>query len=239
MQVDGSTAVDPATSLATSTVAVPTVIVSDLGLATTSLGLAGSLSPASVPVDPRLVNEIHLFFSTPYVARIGDRVVLSGGGFAAGKNLVHVGTTTVAAFSEQPTTLSFVIPTEASPGVHDLWVTNDIGTSEHRVLVIVREGVIAPSISGVTPERVSKGGTLVITGDHFDLQANDVLFSDSHVLGVPSSDGRSISVVYTNPFPPLAPQALVGKTLPITEMRWVSVRNANGISDPVQFYWVR
>ncbi len=110
----------------------------------------------------------------PYQSRPGDTVKVQGSGFALdATNVVHIGGIEVSGLaSPDGISLSVVIPSSASFGSNEVWVTNKRGSSrsaERPVYAIISlNPAPAPVITGVLPENPTSSDIITLVGSHLE-----------------------------------------------------------------------
>jgi len=165
-----------------------------------------------------------------YVVSPGERVSVSGAGFASSGNILHVGLLTFSGLA--PNTLGLlevVVPTDATKGKFDLSVSNVNGESNKSFLIIVDKGTLPPSIKSLSPDRGANGTLVSVIGDQFTKENNEIYFGAKPVLGIPSIDGTSLTFTLSMGIDGM-PLGQSG-TSTATDPMWFYVVNANGISN--------
>ena len=111
---------------------------------------------------------------SPYQSRPGDMVKVQGAGFALdATNVVSVGGVTVSGLkSADGITLSFAVPSSASSGTHEVWVTNARGStrsSERPLYMVVSQTPVAPpKITGFSPAQPKYTDTITLSGTNLN-----------------------------------------------------------------------
>lgn len=157
----------------------------------------------------------------------GTRVSLGGIGFTT-NSIVYFGSEYVVRSVSKNSQggLSFNVP-PLPPGAYDIAVREGNTVSNTTPFVILGPQSQPVRLDSVSPSTVKYGEALTITGSGFTAQNNTVVTTHQTLTGVPSSDGKTLSVT-------VAPESLReyakvsngSVTLPMT----VSVINANGFS---------
>lgn len=165
--------------------------------------------------------------SSPRAGAPGTKVSLFGFGLAA-SSVVYFGNEYVVrgVSGNSQGGISFAVP-PLPPGPYDIAVRTGNAVSNTTPFVILDSQSQPVVIDSISPTTVKYGETVTLTGSGFTRENNTVTMTYQKITGVPSNDGRTLSVV-------VAPEmfreyAKVGNgsaTLPMI----ISVMNANGFS---------
>ena len=150
----------------------------------------------------------------PQSVAIGNRVTITGSGFAATGNRIKIGDGYVIDVSSpDTTTLTFNLPrdlTICSPAIKDcsinfldlrvavhvgkysVKVSTDKGSSDEVSLNVVSGATLVPKITSVTPSALAIGNKVIITGSNF-ASTNTIIFGNGRITGLESKDGSVIS----------------------------------------------
>jgi len=124
----------------------------------------------------RFANEAGMFAYnvSPYQSRPGDTVKIQGSGFALdATNVVHIGGVDVPGIaSTDGVTISVTIPSSASLGTSEVWVTNSRGTtrvSERPIYAVISQSPVAPpEITGFSPENPTYTDVITLSGKNMN-----------------------------------------------------------------------
>lgn len=146
-------------------------------------GLSGSMFRDDV---------MEMMFPSAYVASPGAVVTIIGLGFPQTGNVVHIGETVIASTTVDASgMIHFTIPSDAPRGKHELWVTNEKGTTRRSLFIVSDQSVPGPMIEKVNPEEGWVGTEITVTGSDF-LPTNDIYLMDEILRDVPSVDGKTL-----------------------------------------------
>lgn len=165
-----------------------------------------------------------------YVVSPGDKLSVSGSGFAATGNTLHIGALTLPDLAQYTLgTLEVTVPASAPKGKFDLWVSNPRGESNKSFLIIVEKGTVPPSIKTFSPKSGVNGTQVEVTGSGFTKEGNEVFFGSKPATGISSADGATLSFTLSMGLEgmPVGQSGQSTTTAPI----WFYVVNANGISN--------
>ncbi|MHB1118374.1 MAG: IPT/TIG domain-containing protein [Minisyncoccota bacterium] len=194
------------------------------------LNVSSLIPPAVVApvVVESTVPPVINFFSA-YLGASGSALEITGEHFAS-RNSVFFGAFEMKDVSSNGTSIKISVP-NITPGVYAISVAHSKGKSaEDRVFVITKKNVAAPKIESVVPDRVSRGGTIVLRGSGF-AQDNFVRTGAGDLSATLNDDG-SLSVHIPEDMMSFVVTEEVGKiSIPI----WIYVLNENGISNAVRF----
>jgi hypothetical protein len=124
----------------------------------------------------RLANEAALLAFTvfPYQSRPGDTVKIQGTGFAlTATNVVRIGGVDVSGLaSPDGMNLSVPIPSSASLGTGEVWVTNERGSTRNAqrpiYAVVSNNPAAPPKITGFSPANPKYTDTITLSGDNLN-----------------------------------------------------------------------
>lgn len=198
--------------------------------------LPGQTTPTTTPsvLSPALGGGFKsdtpvLTYPSTYVGQRGSTVTLSGIGFPATGNVVHLDDVAIAS----TTLLSggrilFVVPSTVSIGNHSLWVSAPNGVTRKTYFVVTDSSTTPPVITSISPDKGSKGTMVTVKGSGFLHHGNTVRTSYGVVSDLTSSDGTTLQFSISPAIPPMKQTA----DLPI----WLNVVNNNGVSGFVVFH---
>ena len=207
------------------------------GLSGSATGTAASSSPSSnplteLPVDPSTFgfrnDKLVLMFPSQYQGPRGTAMTISALGLDAKENIVHLDDLYITKTTVEDGALAFTIPTNASRGIHDLWITNSKGASNKHFFVVTDDNVPGPVVLSMDPISGFLGQKVTLKGTGF-LPLNDVHISYGVIKNVPSSDGKTLEFQVAPPIPLLK----FGEDRPDSEATapyWFFIVNNNGIS---------
>ncbi len=221
-----------ATTTATTTlVTTPTKIV-----ATTTATSSQSLSTMT-NLDYGIFSTDKLVFMFPsfYSAIPGKTIAIYGGGFKGEQNVVHLDSYAIAnTFFDKMGTLSFVVPSDVPRGKHAIWISNSKGETNKSFFIVTDPKIPAPKITDFTPKEGPLGTIVIVTGEGFTPQTNEVAGGDGLQQGIASSDGKTLKFPVTVNIPGVS---FTSADLP-ADMRvpvWYYVRNENGLTSTITF----
>lgn len=202
------------------------------------LNARGAASPASAPImiPTQSVSQIipvsvpaFSFFST-YYGEGGSILEIAGENFAS-KNSVYFGDIELKDItSKNGTSMRLQIP-NLMPGVYTVNVVNEKGKNrEDRIFAITKKGAVAPKVESASPNRVSRGNTLVLRG--FGFAQKNVVRSGAGDFPAELLGDGSLLVHITESSMSFVPKANTKKTsVPV----WLYVVNENGVSNAFMF----
>ena len=174
------------------------------------------------------------------VAFTGDKVVVSGAGFATN----HPGNSIVLndkvmlrdRLADSGESLSFTVPV-VEPGRYAFRVQNDGGVSQNDVLWIRDALQPVPIIDVITPAKGEQGDTYTIHGSGLQTAYNDIVTTFGVLSGQTSGDGKTMRFMYKPFSQPLHFRDQSGSLLPnlYVPIRVVVV-NSGGISNEAVFH---
>ncbi|MCH7597880.1 IPT/TIG domain-containing protein [Patescibacteria group bacterium] len=209
----------------------------------------GSLSFFSTDSD-----IVVLMYPSKYDVRPDDKITLSGLGFDPTGNTIMFGEQTISnLISFDGSQIRFTVP-EVSPGRYGVAVSNTKGVSDTVILNVVSPDVERPAIESISPLSGFGATEVTITGNGFSRTANTVYTGYGDIENVPSSDGKTITIIVRPPnesggevFEELsdpvynsATDTALGEEKPETiysgsEDLWLYVENEGGISNSAIF----
>lgn len=194
-------------------------------------------APSFTLKNPLLLKPIEktpkLFSIDPYQAKGGTEVVLSGEFFDIEQNTVFIGDNySVAGIKSTDTkTLRIILPGGSilQNGKYMVWVTTSKGSSRNPSVpiqvFITDTPKPPPDVISVDPPSVTLDKDIVIKGNNFTQNGNNIYSTLGNIMNVPSSDGVTIKVNMASfPYAQKLKDAkgLIGKM-------WLTVQNDNGV----------
>jgi len=176
-----------------------------------------------------------LTYLSTYTAARGEKVGISGVGFASSGNVVHLGSRTISNATTIDGGVSFIVPTDIPLGKYELWVSSSKGDTRKTFLIITDAKVSPPVVTDFTPKEGFYGTVVTVTGTGFLPQGNFIDISYGIIKDIPSADGKTLQFTVA---PPLL-QLSVGEDRPefdIKDPQGFYIMNDNGISGGSVFY---
>lgn len=165
---------------------------------------------------------------SPASAMPGEKVTITGQGFMA-TSKVYLGNDRIirSPVRDLSGNLTFIVP-PAPPQRYDLVVTAGAAVSNSRPFVIRDPRDPPVKIDSISPATTTYSGTITISGSGFTSTNNTVVTSFQTYTGVPSADGKTMTVLIAPERLKTAAQVGNGKSaIPVS----VSVINDHGFSD--------
>ena len=181
-----------------------------------------------------------IFSLSRYEVKHGDTVVVTGSGFLpTGNSLVFDTSYRVDNLtSADGTSLSVLVPHSVPNGSYNISVENKNGTTFNATygnfFTISDNPQDPPTVSRVTPDKVvfDSNSTITITGTGFSPEKNEVYTGLGSASGIPSSDGKTLSVTLSSlsEFKRATQYASALKSARISVPMFVVVKTSAGIS---------
>ena len=199
------------------------------------------VSGGSVPNTPS--NEatsvsksgVFVMFPSQYSGKPGTIITISGMGFTSTDNTIYFGDNhaVVQALSRDGQSIPLKIP-QIPKGNYHVWVKNASGESNKDSFFVVTDGVTPePKIESISPLSGGRGTTITITGSGLTAKGNMVRLGTNIFEGVPSLDGRSLTVTIPTDTLVASGASPLAKTVSIPI--WIFVVNENGVSNGKDF----
>lgn len=218
--------VPPVTPSPTQTTTTSTETSATVATPTTSLSGLSSFD-SNVPV---------LMFPSSYTGPRGETMSISGVGFAASNNVVHLDDYVIASTTTtNASRVSFVIPKDVPLGNHSLWVSSTKGETNKTFFVVTNPNVLPPVVASSTPEKGFQGTMVTVTGSGFVSDKNTIHTSYGLIENIPSADGKTLQFSVSPPVPLLNP----GEDRPGLDLNvplWFYIVNGNGLSNSFVFH---
>lgn len=140
------------------------------------------------------VGPVILYYPSLHAGAPGATVILYGAGLTPTGNTAYFGENySVRNLSSLGgSTLSFVVP-NIPPGKYRLAFGNKNGVSNTTYFVVTSPGAPVVKVLAVSPESVSYGETVTITGSGFLTEGNTVITNFGRIENLASADGKSLS----------------------------------------------
>lgn len=154
-----------------------------------------SIAPIKVPsVTTADVPNISLGTPAPRSAAPGTSVSLKGRGIIVG-SVIYFGNTYIVRKITKDSlgNLSFVVP-PIPPARYDIAIRTGGTVSNTTPFVVTGPKNPPVHITSVSPTTISYSGTLTITGSGFSSQNNVVVTTYQTLTGVPSNDGKTLTI---------------------------------------------
>lgn len=178
-----------------------------------------------------------IMFPSSYTGVRGATITISGVGFAASGNIVHLDDRAIASTTTATDgTISFVVPSDVPFGRHDLWVSSAKGDTTKTFFIVTETNVAPPVVVDFTPKEGFYGTVVTVTGTGFLPKGNTIKISYGLIKDIPSADGKTLQFTV---MPPALSALSVGEDRPDIDVRdpqGFYVMNDNGISDGSLFY---
>lgn len=150
-------------------------------------------TPQNISALGQRINGVFLYQVSPYEVKPGDKIVLSGSGFSTTYNNISIGDLKgLSATSTNGTEMELVIPKDTTYGIHEVSVSNNLGSSLNpniKILIKVSDSPSAPPlISGVN----YNNGIFVVTGEGL-ADKNNIITTLGQLQGVSSLDGKTLT----------------------------------------------
>ena len=201
---------------------------------------ATSLIPP--PTTPSFVQAVlnhvefvpNLYLVDPYQAKQGTKVVLHGESFSLSSNTVFIGPSVsiINLKSRDGSTIELTLPdiSTLSSGNYEVWVTNSAGSSknsERPIPVLITQTPKAlPRIISVSPSSVSPSGIIIISGENFSANGNNIISVAGEIHNISSSDSKTMIVALSS-FPYMS-KIINAPLIESFKLSFV-VQNENGI----------
>ena len=174
---------------------------------------------------------VTIFQISAHSGGAGTNVTISGRGFTSNNTIYFGPHYLIKNIPSNGTTLSFTVP-PLPVGRYDIVVSNNTGISSSIFFVVTSASTPSMAIYSVSPQVVSYGGQLTITGTGFTPIGNEIVTPFQKYENVPSSDGKTLSVtIAPESFSAVEAYGNQGKQFP----NQISVINDNGFSKNIQF----
>lgn len=195
--------------------------------------VSGSTKPdfsgiVNVPISS--VTKTYITKMSVSVAKPGDTVTLAGYGFSSHAS-IYIGPTYRVKATYAFGALQFKVP--AVPlGRYDIAVKDSGGISQTAVLVVTQNGKSGTKLGIPEPENASFGETITIRGEGFSPSNNEIRTSYGRIAGLPSPDGKRISLRVE---PEFLRETVKQKTFNKLYRVEFIVVNSNGVTEPGYF----
>ena len=199
-------------------------------LNTALTGISPDLAQFSNILSVGQGSELQLAFLSANSGKRGSNLSLLGIGFEA-NNIIYFNDTPFSGVpSASGNIISFTIPQTIAPGVYDVEVGNSKGqTQTNNFFVVTADNALPPEITSVSPEKVSIGNEVTISGKNFTTTGNQVHSSIGVFSDLNSDDGKTIRFIVSAPASvPQFQQVFSGTGLEVKI--FMTVVNANGVS---------
>lgn len=174
---------------------------------------------------------LYIMFPSEYFGAKGTEVVLYGSGFTKDGNDVSFGDNYIIknVKTKNSGALAITIPDDIGLDNYKVWVTNKNGKSNETFFVVTDPNTEAPVIESISPKEVKYGDMITIKGRGFTKTNNTIRASYDIIKGVPSEDGKTMTIRVEPPFLDSTTRGqMSGKD--IQYEFWVYVVNTQGVS---------